>query len=317
MAGQNSAPETRPVNGNVNPIMGHLAGVRVIRRVPIAEIVVRDRLRPADAGYVETLAASIKANGLTHPIQLRPLDGGYELVVGLHRLEAHILLGWPEIDAEVREMTPLQARCSEVEENLIRRDLDALDRAVFMAEYKKIWEELYPETGHGKLKNKRGKNNELGKDATVASFPPDAFSDHAAERTGLSKRTIARATQLYTELGSELIAAVRNTPIAGKPVELKRLQTLTPADRTACLGAFRAGARSVREALAQCGLGQSPVVELSSEEKQVRAFSDLWVNMTTKARRRALAFARVDQETIDQVVEAWRLQPKPARKATN
>jgi len=62
-------------------------------------------LRDLDEAIVEDLAKSIKANGLLQPIMVKPAGDGYELVFGLHRLEACRRLGWRTIPALVREIS--------------------------------------------------------------------------------------------------------------------------------------------------------------------------------------------------------------------
>ena len=51
-------------------------------------------LRDVDEAVVEQLAGSIRASGLLQPIMVKPTGDGYELVFGLHRLEACKRLGW-------------------------------------------------------------------------------------------------------------------------------------------------------------------------------------------------------------------------------
>jgi uncharacterized ParB-like nuclease family protein len=51
-------------------------------------------LRDLDEAAVEELAGSIRASGLLQPIMVKPTGDGYELVFGLHRLEACKRLGW-------------------------------------------------------------------------------------------------------------------------------------------------------------------------------------------------------------------------------
>lgn len=279
---------------------------RLVQDIPLERIAVRDRLRPADPAYVETLAASIVSrseqglDGLIHPIEVRPIAGDrFELVAGYHRLAAYQRLALPAIAAQVTDLTPAQARLSEVEENLIRRDLDALDRAVFLAEWKRLYEELHPETEWIARRQKDKQKQSVAKLATVRAA---RYSKEAAERTGLSERTIRRASLLYAELGPALIEILRKTPVAGNAAQLRALVRLAPDARQACAGAFQAGARSVREALAHCGLGTSPTVEITAEEAQVRKFIALWSEMPAAARRRALAFAGCGPATIDKIV---------------
>lgn len=58
-------------------------------------------LRDLDEAAVQGLAESIRASGLLQPIMVKPTRDGYELVFGLHRLEACRRLGWKRIPALV------------------------------------------------------------------------------------------------------------------------------------------------------------------------------------------------------------------------
>ena len=51
-------------------------------------------LRDLDEAAAEELARSIRASGLLQPIMVKPTGDGYELIFGLHRLEACKRLGW-------------------------------------------------------------------------------------------------------------------------------------------------------------------------------------------------------------------------------
>jgi ParB/RepB/Spo0J family partition protein len=84
------------------------------------------------------LARSIRAKGVIQPILLRPVEGGFELVVGERRVRAS-RLDLPElaaigpaplyIPAVVRELSDPEAAELTVEENLRRKDLLPLEEA--------------------------------------------------------------------------------------------------------------------------------------------------------------------------------------------
>lgn len=59
--------------------------------------------RPIDPGHVEKLKETISEVGLVHPPTVRPKGDGYEVLEGLHRLEAVRGLGKTEVQALVRE----------------------------------------------------------------------------------------------------------------------------------------------------------------------------------------------------------------------
>lgn len=83
-----------------------------------------------DPAALQSLADSIRENGLAQPITVRPLaDGTYQLVAGERRYRAHKLLNAPTIRAIVVEMTDQQAAQVMLAENTARKDLDPIDEA--------------------------------------------------------------------------------------------------------------------------------------------------------------------------------------------
>ncbi len=97
---------------------------------PIDRIVIGDRLREIVPSAVALLEASIKTEGLIHPIVLRRLpDGTARLVVGRHRLEAHKRLKLDTIAVEWMPLTgdeiedDITEKIMEVDENLYRAEL--------------------------------------------------------------------------------------------------------------------------------------------------------------------------------------------------
>ena len=99
------------------------------------------RFHIPDAEDPETvdLARSIRAKGVIQPILLRPVEPGFELVVGERRVRAS-RLDLPELDAIgsrplyipaiVRSLSDTEAAEITVEENLRRKDLLPLEEAV-------------------------------------------------------------------------------------------------------------------------------------------------------------------------------------------
>jgi ParB family transcriptional regulator, chromosome partitioning protein len=126
-----------------------------LQRIDLNDIIVRDRLRDVDQAEVAKLKLSIADQGLQAPVVVRPAKAvdpkdqtkflphgvdGYILVSGGHRFHAVRDLGWTDIPAIIVDpKTPLEARLLEIDENLYRHELNALDRAVFVFERKTIY----------------------------------------------------------------------------------------------------------------------------------------------------------------------------------
>jgi len=91
----------------------------------------RFRLRPVDQNVVRELARSIAHVGLLQPILVRQVsDDHFEVVFGLHRLEACRQLGMTKVKALVRPLSSDDAFLACVAENLQRNAvMDAFEEA--------------------------------------------------------------------------------------------------------------------------------------------------------------------------------------------
>lgn len=82
---------------------------------------------------IDELADSIKKHGLLQPITVRPADGRFEVIAGHRRFVACRRIGKAKISAIVRETDDREATILTVHENLLRRDVNPVDEAVFLA----------------------------------------------------------------------------------------------------------------------------------------------------------------------------------------
>ena len=202
-----------------------------ILELPLASIEVGpDRARDLDPAWAEGLAGSIDTQGLMQPIVVRPLDGRYGLVAGLHRLEAFRLLGRETIPAVLHALfTADEAKLAEVMENLARNELIALDRCHHLFELKQVWERLHPDFANG-----GGKTLPTGDD-TAEIF---GFATSISEKIGLSKRTINMAVKIWTTLVPTVRKRLRGTDLARKQTELKALSELSATKQVKVLDAI-------------------------------------------------------------------------------
>ncbi|AFZ69253.1 ParB/RepB/Spo0J family partition protein [Deinococcus peraridilitoris] len=94
-----------------------------------------DDLRPSphqprrhmDAAALESLAASIKAQGVLQPLLVRETPRGPEIVAGERRWRAATLAGLQTVPVEVRELSDEQVAVAAAVENLQREDLSVID----------------------------------------------------------------------------------------------------------------------------------------------------------------------------------------------
>jgi len=255
-----------------------------IRFIDLALIdVAANRLRPVDEAWAEAIAASMDASGQREVITVRPspaMEGRYLLIVGGHRLRAAEIRGAVDILAAVEDVDDLQARLVEIDENLIRQELSALDRAIHLAERKRVFDEMHPEARHGgdRRSDKARSRDQVAKLAT-------RFTAEAAARTGLSERAIRRAVALVRDLDADALAAIRKTHVADKEAQLRALSKLAPERQREAAAAIRDGrVRSVSAARGAAG-------KVSAEDQAFEILMKAWNRAGAKARRRFMAAA--------------------------
>ncbi len=199
------------------------------RKLRVTEILISpDRLRKLDETKAQSLAVSIEQDGQLQPIAVYHSSRAtlpYTLIFGLHRWEAHNILGLETIDVIVR--TAKEALRLEVAENLFRFDLNLLDRATFAQK----WAEL---TGVKMGRPKKGEKL----DRNVLLFGGRTVSDSEAERMGLTGKAGQRFRQIENNLNPELKDIFRGTDIANNQAKLLKCAKLDPQKQRELAVAF-------------------------------------------------------------------------------
>ena len=211
----------------------------MIERKRITAISINHR-RPASSAKIDQLAESIEQVGLLNPITVT--DWGV-LVAGLHRLEACKKLGWTEIPCNVIKED--DAELAEIDENLIRNELNAHEQVELMARRKVIYEEKHPETKAGIA----GANARW--DATAKSATASFVADTAA-KTGISERTVRENIQIAKSISPEVKEIIRDTPIADRKTDLLQLARMEPEQQKQIVSQVTTGAaKTVSQAVKQ------------------------------------------------------------------
>ena len=195
-------------------------------KLPVNEIKVRPGRRDAAPEAVETLAGSIVESGLMNPVTV---DAGYNLIAGLHRLEAAKLLGWTEIECSVLAVDEVHAELAEIDENLIRTNLSDLELAEVLARRKKIYEALHPATV---ARNLPGHASNYGSSDGKSTGEEKPFSQDTAEKMGVSPRTIERRIQIAENLSPETKEILRGADTKITKQNLTKLTRLEPEQQT-------------------------------------------------------------------------------------
>ena len=179
-------------------------------KITINQIHVDGNRRPIKNEKVNQLKESIKANGLLNPITI---DKQLNLIAGLHRLTAYKQLGLKKIECHIVDyQSNEQARLAEIDENLIRNELEALERA-------ELWLERDILLTHMGLKAKSGDNQyTLGGSETIS--PPVKTNLEFAQEIGYSKRTLQHGKQIAKDIAPEVKQIIKGTAIANSPTKL-------------------------------------------------------------------------------------------------
>lgn len=183
--------------------------------IQLSHIFTRKDARAVDDAAMRRLADSIAEIGIINPLRVRParrnVDGveadAYEVTAGAHRLRAARKVGLTVAPCIVVDDDDLHAELAMIDENLMRAELGAADRAAQIARRKAIYEELHPETTHGAIGNGREKIRQVG-DSTS-----DRFTADTAKATGKSERSIQREAERGEKVTEQALMLVRGTEL--------------------------------------------------------------------------------------------------------
>lgn len=168
---------------------------------------------------VQELADSIREVGLLTAITV---DSEYNLIAGLHRLEAVKLLGEEFIECVVSDLKGLQAELAEIDENIVRRNISVVDYGELLLRRKRIYEELHPETKHG-----GDRKSQKIKIANCNLDSAKSFVQDTADKTGVNPATISRYLQAAKNMTADAKAILKdsNAEITQQTaLQLSRLQ---------------------------------------------------------------------------------------------
>jgi N6-adenosine-specific RNA methylase IME4 len=205
--------------------------------VNIDDIIVQpNRMRRANG--IEDLAASIQQVGLLQAIVLRKDGERYVLVAGLRRLKAVKFLRHGTIRARIVDVDEIDAAIMEIDENLQRAELTALQRAQHITERKHYWISKHQETKHGGAPGNKGKGRGKApriKGANLASLinahnsadgqtaPALSFVKETAKATQSAERTIKRFDQIGKHLCRQAQDLLMGTSLEDRKTDLLAL----------------------------------------------------------------------------------------------
>ena len=206
--------------------------------VPISEIKINAGRREADPEGVQELVDSISKVGLLNPITI---DREHTLIAGLHRLEAAKLLGWTEIECNVSSLEGLLAELAEVDENVVRKGLSAVEYSDLLLRRKEIYEALHPETKAG-TSQAAGMNRAKGNNVGCKMHPTSkSFVQDTAEKLGVNPSTIKRQIQTAKNLTTEAKDIIRDTGTKITKKDALKLSRLEPEQQRDAASQLAAG----------------------------------------------------------------------------
>ncbi|MBW4612653.1 MAG: ParB N-terminal domain-containing protein [Desmonostoc vinosum HA7617-LM4] len=229
--------------------------------VPINQIQVGCNRRPVKGEKVDELKESIRTNGLLNPITI---DQKLNLIAGLHRLTACKLLGLEEIECNIITYTDSeQARLAEIDENLIRNELEPLERSELWLERDQILERMG-------LRAKAGDNQHTLKGGEMIS-PPLKRTLEMATQAGYSKRTFQHGKQIAKGIHPEVKQLLKGTPVADSPTALLRIARAGSDERALAETAQKALDLAISQGNQQEAERQVKLVaELQMKQKQLQ-----------------------------------------------
>jgi ParB family chromosome partitioning protein len=258
------------------------------------EIDATGRLRAVDDHWSRALGRIMIAEGQRTPIEVAhnpQAKSPWKLVSGGHRHAAAI--HFPELNPLRCIEVPageLDRRHSEIAENLWRRELNPLERAVFVAEMHDVLRaraglssDASAQSIAANVRWKKELRRAAG-DASAIVADAYGFTVEIADRVGLSKRTIENDLMVARRLNPTVQIKLRGHAAAGNATQLRALARLEEADQSAVVDHLLAGARSVSEALARIA-NRQPV---SAEDRRLSTFIGAFSRMTLSQKRGAL-----------------------------
>jgi hypothetical protein len=216
-----------------------------------------------ELGDIDTLADSIASIGLINPISVTE---DFQLIAGLHRLEACKSIGWMEIPAIILSLDEVSIQLAEIDENLIRNELNVLERGEQLKRRKDLYEAMYPETKAGvagAIKSNKAQGNLTSADSAVASFVKDT-----AAKTSKSSRTISEDVQIANRISEPVRDSIRQTPLADSKSELLIMSRLDTPLQIQVAEKITNGAGTVKEALQEIAV-ETPTPEGFKSSAQV------------------------------------------------
>ncbi len=191
-----------------------------ISMLPVDMLHRRKDARPLNDAILPSLCDSIEEIGVVNPIRVRREGDGYEVIAGAHRFAACDLIGLRQMPCIIVDDDDLHAELAMIDENLMRAELSASERATSTARRKAIYLELHPETAHGGDR----------KSDRVDNLSTRSFAAETANATGKDERTIRRDAERGEKVAPEAMNKIAGTKL-DTGAYLDRIKNLPPDEQ--------------------------------------------------------------------------------------
>lgn len=277
-----------------------MARLMKIAELAPSEITVGARLRPISEIKVAALIGSLEELGvMMHPIQLvkhKGLDahaGGFELVAGMHRLEAARRLKWSAVPVRVwADVTRDWTEVMELDENLSDPGMSALDTAVFLAKRKALYEAKYPETRRG-AKGRMAANGDQTEQSSVWSF-----ARVVSEMRGITERQIRKTIRAGELLSPAEVHALRKVAAQVSLSDLVELSKIPDAGRRGNIVTNLALGRIKTVKEGQRAWKANGAAPLSAQDRIYVRLAQAWSNASKRDRRIFVEEHRAELRTL-------------------
>lgn len=285
-----------------------------ISKVSIEKIKYGSNRRPISDDKVEQLKKSIELNGLLNPITV---DCNFNLIAGLHRLTACKLLGFKQIECNIVSYdSDENARLAEIDENLIRNELEPLERGRLVLEREKILIKLG-------MRAKAGDNQytlKASENGSEIISPPPKTTQELAKQAGYSERSWQHDKQIARDIAPKIQKIIQKTPIADKKTTLLLIARTGRKERILVEKALKAyelakNKGNLQEAERQAKIAAK--LRAQQEELQLQAFhsamAELQAKSLTKKEQQRVKQPKIlnslifNQQSLSKIGDKWTL----------
>lgn len=200
------------------------------RSIPIDQIDIPTGRQHLDRDWVEALAENIARHGQRAPIEVVISGNRFRLLTGRYRLAACRQAKIGGITAAVFPAEAFadaaQERLAEIAENVVRRKLSILERALYVADWRSIYEAAQGEVKRGKRnKSQFATYSHADPQMQAAELFAGSFSEASQRALGLKRDSVFRLLKI-AGLDADTRDRVALTAIADNQADLLALAGL-------------------------------------------------------------------------------------------